>query len=75
MYDHFVSTLGLQVSRFQKMRSIMTNRKLREIAQEQRTEPAAERVLVRRGMGAEAASDHLSPLLGCLLEGYPDFVD
>ena len=36
---------------------------------------AMERVLVRRGMGAEAASDHLSPLLGCLLEGYPDFVD
>ena len=36
---------------------------------------AMERVLVRRGLSAEEAAAHISPMLGCLLAGYPDFVD
>ena len=37
---------------------------------------AMERVLVaRHGMSAEEAVDHISPLLGCLVARYPDFVD
>ena len=33
------------------------------------------RVLVRRGLGAEAAADHISPPQGLLLAGYPGFLD
>ena len=32
-------------------------------------------VLVRRGLSAEEAASHISPLLGCLHEGFPNFVD